>query len=73
MVTIFGIIGMVTLVLGYLMLLTPYKKYYFHIGVISCMLYIIHGVVINDYTIWSVNIFMSIILIWNVYKKTEIK
>lgn len=73
MVSIFGILGMITLVLGYLMLLTKYKKYYFHIGVISCGLYIVHGFVINDYTIWSVNIFMCIILIINVIKKTQIQ
>lgn len=69
---IFGILGLLTIILNYGLLLTKHKNYFFPVGLLACIFWIIHGWIINDFTVYGVNIFMLIVTYIQIKQKTQI-
>ena len=60
--TIFGWFGLVILLLNYLLVIKT-TKWFFHIGLLGSLFYIIHAMIVVDYSVGLINVFMSIISI----------
>jgi len=58
--TLYGWIGLVILLFNYLLVIKT-NKYFFQVGVLSCVAYIIHSILTQDDSILFVNIFLLII------------
>ena len=61
--TIYGWIGLGILLFDYLLLLRKEHKYFFHIGAIACLFYFIHAIILVDYSIMVINLFLCIVSI----------
>lgn len=58
--TIWGWLGLFTLILNYTILLKTHK-YFFYIGIVGSLFYIIHSIITLDYSVLLVNLFLSVI------------
>jgi len=69
--TIFGWLGLIVIIINYLLVL-KINKWFFHIGVVASVLYIIHAIITNDLTVGLVNAFMIVVCLIKILRNQNV-
>lgn len=67
-----GWIGLVLLVGAYVILISPYSKYFIPVDIVASILLTIHAIIIMDIPFMLVNGFIALLLIVKLLKKETI-
>lgn len=67
-----GWIGLVLLVGAYVILISPYSKYFIPVDIVASILLTIHAIIIMDIPFMLVNGFIALLLIIKLLKKETI-